>query len=293
MKKVNFFMYFLFAAVLAGCDNNDSPEMPDDDESPSTESETAKYLVTSIERDHNSPGHTCKTIVYFEYDDQNRIVKQTAAEEGNGNSEDMYVTTFTYNESGFTMYGSYYDGSYEEYATFTTNEEGYVTAFTIEDNDGSYVGTMSYDSDNYLQQATRSSSSREYTDMAYWENGNMVKVVNDIYGVGSSDYMAEMEYDNSDYVNNPLLSIDLNWALSQSEWVGCFGFGAMYVQYFGFVGQRSRLLMTTEYDRYYTNGKYYTYSYEFDDLNRPIKVVVLEDGNTDDVQTYTITYMAD
>ena len=72
----------------------------------------------------------------------------------------------------------------------------------------------------------------------------------------------------------------------------CFMMNGLYLKPFGYMGKRSALYMTEERDMY--SGDYYTYTYEYDEMDRPVKICKVR--HTDDTYyvseeyTYTITY---
>ena len=103
---------------------------------------------------------------------------------------------------------------------------------------------------------------------------------------------AVMKYDNPDYVNTPTINLDLSYLICSTEWVDCFMMSGLYLQPFSYMGKRSALYMTEERDMY--SGDYFTYTYEYDELGRPVKIHKVR--HTDDTSyvseeyTYTITY---
>ena len=203
-----------------------------------------------------------------------RFLKTRAASE----TEDVTVFTLDDNNRVTTVTYAWYDGDdvVEGEAIVQYDANGYATG-------GTDTYTLSYDPGNVYEDVSK----------AEWQDGNLVKVANDYYGENSEDYVAEMRYENPAYINNPEVNVDLTWIICESEWMSCFitdMTGA--VNAFGYMGKRGNLMMTHEYDRSYYGGNT-EYSYEYDDLNRPVKVhktCTWSDGNVS-TYTYTITYM--
>ena len=201
------------------------------------------------------------------------FLKTRAASE----SEDVTVFTLDDNNRVTTVTYAWYDGDdvVEGEAIVQYDANGYATG-------GTDTYTLSYAPGNVY----------ECVSKAEWQDGNLVKVANDYYGENSEDYVAEMRYENPAYINNPEVNVDLTWIICESEWMSCFitdMTGA--VNAFGYMGKRGNLMMTHEYDRSYYGGNA-EYSYEYDDLNRPVKVhktCTWSDGNVS-TYTYTITY---
>ena len=223
-------------------------------------------------------------IWYFEYDDAGRVTSMYTNDSGDG------TVSITYGDGEIVMVTEGEDG-YREETTFTLGEDGYVTSYTsVEDNSYSqytYTGTLTY-SDGYVVKGIRQSGTGgTYTDTAVWEDGNLVKVS---YSY-TDNSVSEMSYDNPDYVNNTNISLDLNYVVCSTEWLDCMMFGGRYLQPYGYMGKRSALYMTEEYDRYW--GDRYTYTYQFDELGRPVTIVCSCSGDSyyvSDEYTYTITY---
>ena len=194
----------------------------------------------------------------------------------------------------------------EDVTIFTLDENNRVTTIDYEWYDGSDVvkgtATVQYDENGYLTGGTDKYTlsynpgvDYEYVDKAEWQNGNLVKVTHDYYGENADDYVAEMRYENPAYVNNPKVNFDITWMICESEWMACFiSDMAAAVNAFGYMGKRGELMMTHEYDRI-SYGYNTEYTYEYDALDRPVKVYkkcTPKSGSSDYVSeyTYTITY---
>lgn len=263
------------------------------------------YLVARIDEVHKRVTAEMGTesedrnIYYFEYDDQNRLVKQTTDDSGTGKGEDMIYTSFAY-ESGKIVITEKGYGS-ADVSTFVLRDDGYVETFSIVNDEGAgktteKSGLVVYE-DGFVQTCNRTyrnqvGETMEYVDEAEWKNGNLVKVTNDLYNANNNRYVAEMRYDNAEYVNNPNINFDLNWVVCNTEWLDCFAFGGRYLQPYGYLGKRSQLYMTAEYDRY-REGYYDTYTYEFDQLGRPVTIVRTSHGSdyyAKNETVFTITY---
>ena len=165
------------------------------------------------------------------------------------------------------------------------------------DNNTDYTtGTITYDEDGYAKSAIRteiySDGENKWTDTAEWEDGNLVRACTGS-PLGEPDKTtAVMKYNNPDYVNTPTINLDLNYLIYSTEWLDCLMMDGLYLQPFGYMGKRSALYMTEERDMY--SGDYYTYTYDYDELGRPVTIHKVR--HTDDTYyvseeyTYTITY---
>jgi len=148
-------------------------------------------------------------IYYFEYDDQNRLVKQTTDDSGTGKGEDMIYTSFAYESGKIVMTEKGYGSA--DVSTFVLRNDGYVETFSIVNDEGAgktteKSGSVVYE-DGFVQTCNRTyrnqvGETMEYVDEAEWENGNLVKVTNDLYNANNNRYVAEIRYDNAEYVNN-------------------------------------------------------------------------------------------
>lgn len=237
-----------------------------------------------------SETHKNEDIYFFEYDEKGRVtLVRTEDPEADGTNE------ITYGDGTVTIYTTGEDG-YEETSVFTLNEDGYVKSFSRKESSGESVeGTIVYDENGYVKSGTRivrSGSENEYTDTAEWEDGNLVKACMGS-SVGEPDKTtAVMKYNNPDYVNTPTINLDLNYLICSTEWLDCLMMDGLYLQPFGYMGKRSALYMTEERDMY--SGDYYTYTYDYDELGRPVTIHKVR--HTDDTYyvseeyTYTITY---
>lgn len=248
--------------------------------------------VNILNEEVYSTGETHKNedIYFFEYDEKGRVtLVRTEDPEADGTNE------ITYGDGTVTIYTTGEDG-YEETSVFTLNEDGYVKSFSRKESSGESVeGTIVYDENGYVKSGTRivrSGSENEYTDTAEWEDGNLVKACMGS-SVGEPDKTtAVMKYNNPDYVNTPTINVDLNYLICSTEWLDCLMMDGLYLQPFGYMGKRSALYMTEERDMY--SGDYYTYTYDYDELGRPVTIHKVR--HTDDTYyvseeyTYTITY---
>ncbi len=248
--------------------------------------------VNILNEEVYSTGETHKNedIYFFEYDEKGRVtLVRTEDPEADGTNE------ITYGDGTVTIYTTGEDG-YEETSVFTLNKDGYVKSFSRKESSGESVeGTIVYDENGYVKSGTRivrSGSENEYTDTAEWEDGNLVKACMGS-SVGEPDKTtAVMKYNNPDYVNTPTINLDLNYLICSTEWLDCLMMDGLYLQPFGYMGKRSALYMTEERDMY--SGDYYTYTYDYDELGRPVTIHKVR--HTDDTYyvseeyTYTITY---
>lgn len=248
--------------------------------------------VNILNEEVYSTGETHKNedIYFFEYDEKGRVtLVRTEDPEADGTNE------ITYGDGTVTIYTTGEDG-YEETSVFTLNKDGYVKSFSRKESSGESVeGTIVYDENGYVKSGTRivrSGSENEYTDTAEWEDGNLVKACMGS-SVGEPDKTtAVMKYNNPDYVNTPTINLDLNYLICSTEWLDCLMMDDLYLQPFGYMGKRSALYMTEERDMY--SGDYYTYTYDYDELGRPVTIHKVR--HTDDTYyvseeyTYTITY---
>ena len=231
---------------------------------------------------------------YFEYDEKGRVTSvRTEDPEADGTNE------ITYGDGTVTIYTTGEDG-YEETSVFTLNEAGNVESYTYENNEGeSSKGTIVYDADGYAKYGTRTTvypnsdfESGEWTDTAEWEDGNLVRACMGSLAGEPDRTTAVMKYDNPDYVNAPMINIDLSYIVCSTEWLDCFMMDGLNLKPFGYMGKRSALYMTEERDMY--SGDYYTYTYDYDELGRPVTIHKVR--HTDDTYyvseeyTYTITY---
>lgn len=248
------------------------------------------YLIEKINIVNNyvtSSGHasSIEDIWYFTYDDNGRVIKMYTNDSADG------VVSLTYEGNNIIMVDEGED-NYVDKTTFTLGEDGYVTSFTSVENDQyTTTGTLTY-SDGYVVEGrqTTSGSTTERIDKAEWENGNLIRVSSQ-GGGGYESGESEMSYDNPNYVNNPNINMDLNYAVCSTEWLDCIMFGGRYLQVFGYMGKRSALYMTEERDL--NSGDCYTYTYEFDELGRPITIKCVSTDSEhyqSDEYIYTITY---
>lgn len=257
-----------------------------------------RYLVERINilnEEVYSTGETHKNenIYFFEYDEEGRVTSFYTED-----LEEDGISTVTYGDGTITIHFTGAD-SYEETDVFTLNESGYVESYMYKDNDNNTdytTGTITYDEDGYAKSAIRteiySDGENKWTDTAEWEDGNLVRACTGS-PLGEPDKTtAVMKYNNPDYVNTPTINLDLNYLICSTEWLDCLMMDGLYLQPFGYMGKRSALYMTEERDMY--SGDYYTYTYDYDELGRPVTIHKVR--HTDDTYyvseeyTYTITY---
>lgn len=212
--------------------------------------------------------------------------------------------TFTYKDNIILMQSFSNDESdeYDE-ATLTLGADGNISVFEINEfekiNSRSWytAGSLSYNEEGNVIRAdmkveASNGEIENQVDLATWENGNMVKVYDDAYGVDHEKTVTTLSYDNPAYVNNTNINLDLNYLICDSEWLDCWAFSGSYIKHYGFMGKRSKNYMTKEYDVY--NQEYCTYTYDFNDEGLPVKIVKTRHERFDyfskSVVTYTITY---
>jgi hypothetical protein len=269
------------------------------------------YLVSRIQEVYETvvaatgAKETSTTAYTFEYDSQNRITKAQEDETYFSGEKEMSGNTFTYGDNTIVM-KSFSDDKTDEQdeATFTLGEDGNIVKYEIvEVESGSRswysAGTLTYDSEGYLTTAEgqvdmSSGEPENRVDMAVWKDGNLIRAYNDYYGTDQQKTRSEMEYANSEYINNPNVNLDLNFFVCDSEWLDCFAFGGAYIKPYGHIGKRSKNYMTAEYDKYHGDNEYCTYQYEFDEKGLPVKVIKTrhdkENYYSKNQITYTITY---
>ncbi len=277
-------------------DTDDKPETESSTGSDGTGAETGSggstsplYLVTQINVVNKwvtvgGYSGSYEDIWYFEYDDAGRVTSMYT-----NDSEDGTVS-ITYEDGKIVMVDE--NEGYREETTCTLGEDGYVTSYTsVEGNSYSqytYTGTLTY-SDGYVVKCIHQSGlGKTSIETAVWESGNLVKVS---YPSDTDNSVSEMSYDNPEYVNNTNINMDLNYVVCSTEWMACMMLNNSYLQPFGYIGKRSALYMTEEYDRY--NDCRYTYTYQFDGLGRPVTIKATCSGDSyyvSDEYTYTIIY---
>lgn len=269
-----------------------------------------RYLVSRIDCVHEmvvaSTGvkYTDFEIYTYEYDDQNRVIRMQEEETLSSGVAEISGNTFTYKDNIILMQSFSNDESdeYDE-ATLTLGADGNISVYEInefeKDNSRSWytAGSLSYNEEGYVIRAdmkveASNGEIESQVDLATWENGNMVKVYDDAYGVDHEKTVTIMSYDNPAYVNNTNINLDLNYLICDSEWLDCWAFSGSYIKHYGFMGKRSKNYMTKEYDGY--NQEYCTYTYDFNDEGLPVKIVKTRHERSDyfskSVVTYTITY---
>lgn len=245
------------------------------------------YIAQIVEEGFLQDTEKVTSIITFEYDEQGRLVKTT--------TDGEYVNAFTYEGNKIIVDRHYPDEKESDvYQTiFTLNEEGYATTFDCRWDDsmgesGREQGSAEYDEDGYFITATvKRANQDDRVDKQEWTNGNLTKVHCDYYNTGSNN-VAEFRYDNSQYVNNPKVNLDLTSLVSKTQWLSDYGSEFPIMTTIGHTGKRSKLMMTHEYDRSYSESVT-TYEYEYDDLQRPIRITRKTDNSTKP-WTYTITY---
>lgn len=268
-----------------------------------------RYLVSRIESVHEmivaSTGakETDIEVFTFEYDDQNRIVRMQEDETDFSGDKEKSGYTFQYMDNMILMKSFSNDPSddYDE-ATFTLGADGNITVYEInefEDNNRSWYtsGKLFYNEEGYVIKAdlkveTGNGEKEDQIDKAVWENGNLVKVYEDAYGEESEKTVTTLSYDDPGYVNSDKINLDLNFLICDTEWLDCWAFSGRYIKPFGFMGKRSKNLMTEEYESY--RQEYCTYTYDFNEEGLPVKIVKTRHEKPDYFSkneiTYTVTY---
>ena len=186
MKKLNFKMAFMMAAVVIGspvftsCSN-------DDDNDSAGGGMTSKHISKMTWSDGDE-----LEVTTYEYDSQGRVVKKTETVI-EGRSE--YSTTTTYTYGGNTIISKTQGDSNDGETHTYTLSNGRITK-DVEKNNGrnSYTSNYTYDSNGYLiLQAFGDDSDDSYSGkMEFtWTDGNLTKsskVVDDIYSPYSYTY---------------------------------------------------------------------------------------------------------
>ena len=320
---------FFFTACSESDTDGDTDDKPDTETSTGSDGTGAGtgsgggtsplYLVSRIDVEYkqlDTNGDIIdnydESILYFEYDDNGRVTSIYTDENGDGT---VNMLSYEYDDDKIVVvYETNVETEYRVEATYTLGEDGYVTSFISEQSGtfGSYTttGTLTY-SDGYVVEGIRLEAEDTWeetcVDTAVWDNGNLVEVshsyifeeslpsLSDMFNevsVGKATEVSEMSYDNPDYVNNTDINLDLNYLVASTVVVDMmFGNGNTYPALFGYMGKRSALYMTKEYNR--STGVYYTYTYQFDELGRPITVVSTETYTKPAYtieNTYKITY---
>lgn len=241
-------------------------------------------------------GNTIMVSQFYPYDDKEMTEPSTGTAEGSYVRKPLLRTrTASVDEPYVTIY--------------TLGADGYATSFAYEwyDDEEKLTGsgTAEYDAEGYLIGGTEKyiwsyptySEEGDLQTRGTWQEGNLVKVVLEDHAEHLSD-AAEMTYDNPDYINNPEVNLDLTWIICDSYALSAFpAEGGGVLNAFGYMGKRGAHLMTRERYSSVSGSSTYdtevTYTYEYDDLNRPVKVykkLYYDYSDSVTEYTYTITY---
>ncbi|MDR1003850.1 MAG: hypothetical protein LBL97_02410 [Prevotellaceae bacterium] len=231
-----------------------------------------KYLVTSIETDRGGS-------LSFEYDGQNRLIKSTAT----GWFEDYDGGSFSYADKTITVdevneYGDMVDHFSH---TYTLGDDGYIISGVDNYNDDDDIETLTYKDGYWASYEDKNSDgSTDATCTTEWTGGNLTKITSTIRM--ESEGYAVLNYDNSEWVNNAAINMDLNWLLATSEQVNCASLtGCTYLlKALDYTGKRSKLYVTRENST--------EYSFNYDENGLPVQVSAVYGSGKVDV--YTITY---
>lgn len=250
-----------------------------------------EYIYSGEENDGVS-----RNIMDFTYDGNGNVTKITYDDSGEGLEDDIWYYEFKYDKDKIILSEIYPFDPGENYEMeFRLDGDGNIELFEGIWSDGKdgvekEWGTVRYDSEGYV-------ISGEYNETgqtpdvcsAEWKNGNLVRIKDEFAG-------ADMEYSNPDFTNSKeKINLDLGWMISESESYYLFiseSCGMMGM--IGRMGCRSRLYMTKEYDKA-SWGSDASYTYEYDEQGRPVKVHKVsvphsETGDRVKKTTYTITY---
>ncbi|MCD8185419.1 MAG: hypothetical protein LUD68_02890 [Rikenellaceae bacterium] len=173
--------------------------------------------------------------------------------------------------------------SYSAEFNYTLNSNGYVTSMTGEESysNSYYTGTFSNRStykyaNGYLESSVISweefekdySYSDSYQYAFHWDNGNLVKVVED------NNYFTALTY--STYENNNI-NIDLNLLITEMDEFLAFGIDANTpLKWFGFFGKSSSNLVSTTTETYPGQSYPSTYKYTQNEEGYITKVEIPE-----------------
>jgi len=178
MKKIFMLLVACVAMVFVSCSK-------DDDGDNSTP--LGGKQVKSITWKNIDNGKT--EITTFEYDNKNRIIKETW---------DGYVSSYSYKDNELIETNE--DGTYHY-----TLKNGLV----VSDDDGD---TYEYDNDKQLVKINSGDYNKRYT----WQNGNVIK-----YSSGST----EINYTYTSYEDKLNLDFYSDYMLPEYWYLGCYGKG--------------------------------------------------------------------
>lgn len=228
----------------------------------------------------------------FIYDDRNRVVKLDYKKE----YPDEASSTFTYSDHTIT---EIYERKINNYIQqreiiYTLDADNKRVESWTDEAFGDWKGWNKhyYDEAGYLMaidmwteytDETRPGISKQ-RDVCEWKNGNLVKAGEG----GESRAAALMEYGDIDNTAN----LDLNFLLTQTEWVSCLVIEGLGIKACGYIGKRSAKLMKKEIDLY--EDLYYTYEYKMNEDGTVGAVTVMgytSSGKMESKRVYTLTYI--
>ena len=182
-----------------------------------------------------------------------------------------WTTEFTYDAANNQVYtiSTEYDektGEERKRGVLTLNAEGYVEEASYEtDGDGTIETYRFSYQDGYVVsiEATQSGEESKYIEKPEWQDNNLVKMTcskeNNIFGYSDVVYGEEL--------NRTDVSIDLNYVITNTEWLSCFGEDGNYgLKACDLFGKRSKNMMMIEkaWDNAGSVAFEYTYTYTYD-----------------------------
>lgn len=278
--------------------------VPDDDEpvAPSTDKLLTKLRYTREYDAHGDQGNFATELI-FTYDAQNRIthVVEMDYDEKTGKGELDTEVYWSYSDNTIIETQKIEEDTWLSESKITyTLDNNRVESWQSEDKEiqngairGEWKekGTLHYDENGYLTTVNITSESNHgsgwetssSTDFCEWQNANLVKAGEK----GSSNLFTSLEYGDVDNMGN----LDLNFLLTNSEWLDCLVFSEMGIKPFGYIGKRSVKLMSKETDHY--NNYYSTYEYKLNDDGTVATIKMTgykPDGTVEFRRVYTLTY---
>lgn len=239
-------------------------------------------------------------IATFTYDDRNRVIKISNKDEYGDESS----SSFTYSDHAITEKYDWEEDNYsiQQEIIYTLDADNKrVESWTNEERetqngeDRGYwkgKGTHHYNEAGYLMSVDIRTESlhgispdiSENKDVCEWKDGNLIKAGEE----GKSKYTTLVEYSDIDNTGN----LDLNFLVTQTEWLDCLAFEEAGIKAFGYIGKRSAKLMKKETDQY--DNHYYTYEYKMNEDGTVGGVTVTEyasSGTMESKRVYTLTYI--
>lgn len=175
----------------------------------------------------------------FTYDAQHRLINVEEYEAGAPSGSIAYAYT-----SG-KITEVWKEGADSETTVYTLDASGKVISWESQGNDAGRVltseGRLEYDGDRLIA-AFATCNGVESTDKIYWDADNMIKVAhyeNEETGTG---------FTFGKELNNPQVNLDLNYIVTDSEWLDCLAFDSFMVKAMGYVGARSARMIADEND---------------------------------------------